>query len=252
MKIKIEYNEIAEEYARYRSSDAGAVERLIAGSAISKTSRVLEIGCGTGNYINEIQKRIGCQCTGIDSSLEMIAQASQRNSRINYFVGPAEYLSLEDSSFDFAFSIDVIHHVVNRAAYFREAFRMLNDNGLLATLTDLEDTIRRRKPLTHYFPEIIEHELKRYPTPDQLKHYSGQAGFKVICEEIVETPFELTDVEKYRKKAFSCLRLISEEAFAAGIERMERDLKNGPIPCVSRNFIIWNKKRKGNTRRQAK
>ena len=58
----------------------------------------------------------------------------------------------------------------------------------------------------------------------------------------METPFELTDTDKYEKKAFSCLWLISGEAFASGIARMKRDLELEPISCVSRNYVIWNEK----------
>ena len=64
-------------------------------------------------------------------------------------------------SIDFAFSVNVIHHD-NRGEYFREGYSMLRPQGLLATVTDSEDTIRGRMPLAFYFPEIIEHELKRY------------------------------------------------------------------------------------------
>lgn len=49
----------------------------------------------------------------------------------------------------------------------------------------------------------------------------------------MEAAFELTDTEKYEKKVFSCLRLISEEAFTTGIARMKRDIRRGTIPCVS-------------------
>jgi hypothetical protein len=61
-------------------------------------------------------------------------------------------------------------------------------------------------------------------------------------DDIAETPFELTDTEKYEMKAFSCLRFISEETFSAGITRMTRDLQRGPISCVSRNYVLWHKK----------
>jgi ubiquinone/menaquinone biosynthesis C-methylase UbiE len=147
-----------------------------------------------------------------------------------------------DSSFDFIFSVDVIHHVADRRAYFKEAFRVLKYGGILATLTDSEDTIWRRKPLAFYFPEIIEQELKRYPPPSLLKSLSEEADLRVLGEDIVEMPFELTDTEKYERKAFSFLRLISEEAFSTGIAHMKRDLQNGPIPCVSRNYLFWNEK----------
>jgi ubiquinone/menaquinone biosynthesis C-methylase UbiE len=240
--MKIQYNKIAENYARFRESDSDAVDKLIVGSGISSTSKILEIGCGTGNYVSALQRRVGCQCWGVDPSPEMIRCAMNQNGRVAFSVGSAEKLSFADEFFDFAFSVDVIHHVDNRARYFLEAFRILRPNGLLATVTDSEDTIRKRMPLAFYFPEIIEHELKRYPTFTHLKSFTEEAGFEVIDEEIAETPFELTDTEKYERKAFSCLRLISDAAFAAGIARMKRDLELGPISCISRNYVVWSEK----------
>lgn len=76
----------------------------------------------------------------------------------------------------------------------------------------------------------------------ELQSFSEEAGFKIIGQEIAETPFDLNDTEKYENKMFSCLRLISEEAFAAGITRMKRDLELGPISCISRNYVVWNEK----------
>lgn len=240
--MKIQYDNIAEDYSRFRESDSDVVEKLILGSGISSASKILDIGCGTGNYASALQRRTGCQCWGVDPSPEMIRRAKTRNGNVSFSVGFAEDLGFEDEFFDFAFSVDVIHHVDNRDRYFQEAFRVLRAHGRLATVTDSEDTIRRRMPLAFYFPEIIEHELIRYPTPSQLKIVAEEAGFEFMGDDIAETPFALTDTEKYERKAFSCLRLISEEAFAAGMARMAKDLRRGPISCVSRNCLLWYKK----------
>ena len=97
-------------------------------------------------------------------------------------------------------------------------------------------------PLALYFPETVDHELERYPTINEMNRHSLAAGFEVVRQEIVETPFVLNNIEKYSNKAFSCLRLISEESFKAGIKKLGRDLENGPIACVSRNFIVWYRK----------
>jgi ubiquinone/menaquinone biosynthesis C-methylase UbiE len=240
--LKIQYDTIAEEYARLRKSDSNAVERLIKGSSISRSSTVLEFGCGTGNYISAVQARIDCTCFGIDPSQGMIDQAIQRDNRVTFSVNSAQDLNFQDGFFDFVFSVDVIHHVVDRIGYFLEAFRILKPGGLLATLTDSDETIRKRMPLAFYFPETIEHDLKRYPDIRELKQYSRKVGFQVVNEEIVETPYRLNNIDRFSQKAFSCLKLISEESFIKGIERMKRDLGAGPIQCVSRNFVLWNKK----------
>ncbi|MHC4207119.1 MAG: class I SAM-dependent methyltransferase [Planctomycetota bacterium] len=240
--MKIQYDKIAENYAQFRESDSDAVEKLILGSGISSTSKILEIGCGTGNYVSALQRRVGCHCWGVDPAPEMIRHAMKQNSRVTFSVGSAENLGFRDEFFDFVFSVDVIHHVDKRAGYFLEAYRVLRPPGLLATLTDSEDTIRQRMPLAFYFPEIVEHEIKRYPTSSELRRRSQAAGFKITREQVTETPFCLDNIEKYRNKAFSCLRLVSAQSFATGIEKMSQDLANGPIACVSRNLIIWNGK----------
>ncbi|MGC8718304.1 MAG: hypothetical protein ACP5RW_09945, partial [bacterium] len=64
-------------------------------------------------------------------------------------------------------------------------------------------------------------------------------GFKNINEDMVEYYYKLEDIQAYKNKVFSSLNLISEEAFQRGINRMEEDLKKGPIQCVSRFSLVW-------------
>ena len=240
--MKFKYDGIAEDYARFRHSDLNVVERLIQGSGMSSDSVVLEIGCGTGNYISAVQARVGCVCFGVDPSRKMINQTKKRENGVTFSVGSAENLKFAGGFFDFVFSVDVIHHVGDRVKYFSQAYRVLRPGGLLATLTDSEETIRKRVPITSYFPDTIEPELKRYPDIEELKRYSGEVGFQLEGEEVVETPFVLDNIESYRRKTFSCLNLISEEAFRTGIERLSKDLEAGPIQGVSRHFVLWNRK----------
>ena len=66
-----------------------------------------------------------------------------------------------------------------------------------------------------------------------------EAGFAHVAEEMVEFAYEIRDIGSFRDKAFSCLRLIPDEAFRRGIERMEKDLLTGPIVGVSRYTLVW-------------
>ncbi|MBI3977012.1 MAG: methyltransferase domain-containing protein [Chloroflexi bacterium] len=140
---------------------------------------------------------------------------------------------------DLVFSVDVIHHVSDFAGHYRAARRVLRAGGKLCTATDSEWIIRHRRPLAVYFPENVEVDLSRYHPIPQLRAALADAGFGDIHEEIVELGYDLADAGAYRSKSFSCLHLISEDAFRRGIERLEADLRAGPIPCLSRYLLLW-------------
>ena len=59
--------------------------------------------------------------------------------------------------------MDVIHHVVDRAAYYREAYRVLKPGGQVCTVTDSPWIIRHRQPLSEYFPETMPVETGPLP-----------------------------------------------------------------------------------------
>ena len=88
-------------------------------------------------------------------------------------------------------------------------------------------------------------DLGRYPAVADLEEAMHQAGFGAVNRNMVEFRYELTDLRPYQARAYSCLRLIPDDAFQAGLERMEHDLGNGSIPCVSRYELVWGTKGEG-------
>ena len=240
------YDALAASYARHRQVHPGVLDELC--QAVNQESQVLEVGCGTGNYVLALQSLVGCACWGIDPSEEMLAQARARSTAVQFQRGQAERLEFETGSLDVVFTVDVIHHVGDRPAYLQEAERVLRPRGRICTATDSEWVIRHRRPLAAYFPATIEVELARYPRIADLRAMMEQAGFGEIDEHMVDLPYLLTDIQAYRDKAFSTLHLIPEQAFQRGIERMERDLSHGPIPCVSRYTMVWGREERSKKR----
>lgn len=224
---RIDYDQIADRYAQHRGVVSEVLQSLT--SRLGPTSRVLEVGCGTGNYISAIEASVGCSCWGADPSEQMLRQTADQSRRVHFQVGRAEQIEFPDGSFDRVFSVDVIHHVQDRAAFFREAWRVLQAGGEVWTVTDSEEIIRHRHPLSTYFPETIDVDLARYPSIAELKRWMEQAGFQQVAEVEVQFTKPCADISAYREKAFSCLHLIPEETHRRGIQRMEQDLQSGPI-----------------------
>lgn len=240
MNLVLDYDRLAIEYARHRQVHPGVLAALCV--AAGPGTRALEVGCGTGNYVTALQAHTGCPAWGIDPSAEMLAHAHGRGSRVVFGPGAAEDLPFERDTFDLLFSVDVIHHVRDRAVYYEQAYRVLTAGGWICTATDSEWIIRHRRPLATYFPETVEVELGRYEPVPGLQTAMARAGFEQISTPMVECAYDLTDIRPYREKAFSVLHLIPDAAFRRGIEQMEQDLARGPIPCVSRYTLLWGHK----------
>jgi ubiquinone/menaquinone biosynthesis C-methylase UbiE len=238
----IHYDQIALEYACHRKVHPEVLRSLASHSDIDSDSRVLEVGCGTGNYVTALQDAVGCSCWAIDPSEEMLAAARSRSANVAFQAGRAEQLDFEPAFFDLVFSVDVIHHVDDHAAYLGEVHRVLKSGGRVCTVTDSEWIIRHREPLAVYFPETVEVDLRRYPRLTALRAFMQDAGLRDLEEELVEFPYEVADSSPYADRTFSSLHLISEEALERGLERMERDLRTGPIPGVSRYVLLWGRK----------
>jgi SAM-dependent methyltransferase len=232
--------DVALQYVQNRQVQPEVLQQLLSTGQINAASRILEVGCGTGNYSVAIKSITNCRVWGFDPSAGMAVKA--RTTGIVLHIGQAELIGLKSEGFDLLFSVDVIHHVQERLNYFQEALRVLKFGGKICTVTDSEWIIRHREPLAAYFPETVEAELKRYPRIAQLQTMMTQAGFTESSTESVEYRYQLTDIGPYQNKAFSALHVISEAAYQNGLERMKKDLRAGPIPCVSRYILLWGAK----------
>jgi ubiquinone/menaquinone biosynthesis C-methylase UbiE len=64
-------------------------------------------------------------------------------------LGSAERLEIPDHFIDLLIEVDVIHHMADREAFFREAIRVLRAGGRLCVVTDSHDDIPRRPPSSY-------------------------------------------------------------------------------------------------------
>lgn len=238
MTRQSDYSVIAAPYARHRRACEVIVEELVRKGQPTPDGKALEIGCGTGNHVAAVAARSCCLGWGVDPSAAMLRHVPS-DERLHFSQGGAERLPFDAGVFDLAFSVNVIHHVGDTVACFREGFRVLGPGGRICTVTDSEEIIRNRKPLTEYWPETVAADLARYPEIASLRQQMVQTGFVDIDERVVEWAGAITDAAPYREKAFSCLHLISEEAFLRGLERLENALQAGAVQGRAAYTCLW-------------
>ncbi len=105
--------------------------------------------------------------------------------------------------------------------------------------TDSEQMIRRRVPLSVYWPETIEVELARYPRIGTLQAELRKTGFVRLSQLEAASGGLLSDSGPYREKVFSCLRALLQEIYQQGLASLEADLVKGPISFTSRYLLLW-------------
>ena len=238
----IDYQQTASAFAAHRRIHGGVFSMLCNRDGLGPDTRALEVGCGTGNYTRALVEDQHWECCGLDPSLAMLARARSALGPVSLILGRAEQIAIAPDRFDLVFSVDVIHHIVEKRDFYAGVARILRPGGQVCTVTDSADIIYRREILSGYFPETVERELARYPRISHLKEWMAEAGLVDPELASVEAPYEITSAQPFRDKAYSSLHLISDSAWRAGVERLEQDLARGPVRGVSRYACLWGRK----------
>jgi len=187
-------------------------------------STILEIGCGTGNYIIALTKRLpNYTYKGLDLSVEMLKAAKSRSDTIEFKLGNADIgFPYPDNDADTAYLVDVIHHISDYRTFFNECFRVLKPDGSLLIVTDSDETMRRRSSIK-YFPEQLEIELGRYPKVEELHNHAQKSGFQLAGSDIVAGYYDINNelISKLERRYTSSLQLLSDRAHRQGMERVK-------------------------------
>lgn len=226
--MPVDYDAMASGYAGNRSASMCVVDELLSHVALGAESKTLEVGCGTADHIAAVLHATGCRGWGVEPSAGMRRHAPVMD-RLQLVAGVAEAIPFAARLFDLVFTVNVVHHMTDLAAYFCEAKRVLKTSGTIYTVTESTEMIRNRNPLARYWPAMVEPEIARYPTVEKLLDLMQQAGFVEPDVHELSMPVSVSDSAPFRQKVFSSLLLISDEEYESGLQRLESDLQNGPV-----------------------
>jgi len=99
-------------------------------------SHLLDVGCGTGNYMAELASR-GFLVTGVDGSDAMLARAKTKSAASATLLRAdlEQPLPFADSSFDAVVSVMVMYAMTSPSTFLRELRRVVRDSGILLLIT---------------------------------------------------------------------------------------------------------------------
>lgn len=129
---------------------------------IKESSNILDVGCGPGSITVDIASRVPKgQVTGIDTYEELILQGQQKASDLkqeNVFfqVASATSLPFEDNSFDVVVAHQVMVHLADPEAAFKEMRRVVKPDGVVCCKDAELDSlfvshISLEPPIKYYF-----------------------------------------------------------------------------------------------------
>jgi ubiquinone/menaquinone biosynthesis C-methylase UbiE len=102
---------------------------------LSPEDRVIDVGCGPGNYTRRLAEAAPeGLAVGIDASEAMVAAAAKRSGRENcaYLRADACELPFADGSFDAVCSVGVVHLIEQPMSAVEEMVRVLAPGGRMA------------------------------------------------------------------------------------------------------------------------
>ncbi|HSK14930.1 MAG TPA: methyltransferase domain-containing protein [Gaiellaceae bacterium] len=222
-----DFGVLARDYDRLRPVDANwrEVAGAIAEAGEVTGSRVLDVGCGTGRLAAALADR-GARVWGVDPSDGMLAQArAVAGRKVGLKQGRAEELPFKDGWFDCAV-LRLVVHLVDRPRAFAELRRVLAPGGRVVIATFAPGHFEWYW-LVRVFPQVAEIDRRRFPSTAVLARELEEAGFAAVRERLLHQTATLARadaLERIRGRFISTLRLLDEDAFAAGLAHAEREL----------------------------
>lgn len=242
------YHQTAATYNTTRTADPLITERLSSLTGNKKGDKILDAGCGTGNYTIELAKT-GFLMYGTDPSDQMLRIAAENASTVTWKRGYAEKIDFPDAEFDGAIATLTIHHWIDLAKALKELYRVLKPGANLVIFTSTSEQMGNYW-LHHYFPKMMSSAMNQMPSFSKIWEYGTDAGFEITKTEKYFVAREPEDLFLYagkqkpeiylnpeiRKGISSFSDLAEAEEISAGLELLERDIRSQKINIVRDRF----------------
>lgn len=209
----------------------------------SDTLSILDIGCGTGNQLVADRPVVPhARVVGLDRSLGMLRQAQAKAPSIAWVRADGAMLPFQTQSFDFVTCQHALHHVQDKPGMLRAVLQVLRPGGRLV-LYSLCPQESADWLYYQYFPEAYATDLADFWPIESIIAVMETAGFMAVTAERRHLRYQQNlrdwlDVVR-RRDTCSQLLTIPDVAYAAGLNRLQKELANGNASAVRADHLCF-------------
>jgi ubiquinone/menaquinone biosynthesis C-methylase UbiE len=250
----VNYSDAAKTYDKAR--DPLGDDIILGAFCASKTGvplhqmRILDAGCGTGNYVRVILPKVGF-IEASDYSDAMVDKGKEKykgNPKVNFVVGSMADMPYGDNEYDGIMCNQVIQHVETAETMadrttlkkcMAEALRVLKPGGILNIST------RSKEPQYHdlywyceFFPQAVLKQTTRVPDKDLVRQIMIDAGFEFLdaCKPNYRSIMSMEHLlnpegpfDKNWRRGESFWSAVSEEELEVGLKKIRAKIEDGSI-----------------------
>ena len=156
-------------------------------SNLIKNKKIVDFGCGHGNFLLSCSKFGANECIGLDYGIDSIKIAKNYKKKIapkknvKFFKRSVYKTKLVSNYFDFAIQNGVFHHLNNEVKAYKEVYRVLKKGGYFWVYTcgggglkDFTSTLFR-KILLEISDEFVQKSLSNLGLNSNKRYYIGDS-----------------------------------------------------------------------------
>jgi len=146
-------------------------------------SLIIDLGCGTGRFLELLAAHFGVRVMGIDPSLKMLDHARRKltSENVVYCQGLTEAIPFRDGCADLVFMSMVYHHFTDPSVVAKECHRVLREGGYAVIRNGTRES---DFPHRHFFPirALIDSDL---PSRRDIEAVFDVSGFTPVAHGVV-------------------------------------------------------------------